>query len=114
MALQSVYSSTDCWWWVNSEFAQSLARQVTLLNLYINHRGKSRVLLNQLIDVSMEAILMIKRVLIDVTLKQNIFIIDSTKQIFSFMQQELIQRGVVVDNQLVIQDHMTSPEISQH
>jgi len=34
----------------------------------------------------MEALLMIKRVLVDVTLKQNIFIIDTSKQIFPFIQ----------------------------
>jgi hypothetical protein len=103
----------ECWWWVNSQFAQNLARQVSVLNCYIEERGQSRVLLSQIIDVSMESLLMIKRVLIDVTLKQNIFILDSSKQIFPFMQQELIQRGVVVENQLIIQDNVTSPDISQ-
>jgi hypothetical protein len=55
----------------------------------------------------MEAILMIKRVLSDVTLKQKIFIIDSSKQILPYVQQELIQRGRIVDNQLVIQDQQS-------
>jgi hypothetical protein len=43
-------------------------------------------MLSQLVDVSMESLLMIKRVLVDVTLKQNIFIIDCSKQIFPHMQ----------------------------
>ena len=75
------------------------------------------MLLHQMVDVCMQSLLMIKRVLIDVTLKQSIFIIDSSKQIFTFMQSELIQRGVFpamnsADNN--IQDGINSPDISQH
>ena len=47
---------------------------------------------------------MLKRVLADVSLKENIFIIDSTKQILSFVQQELLQRGRIVDNELVYEN----------
>lgn len=65
-------------------------------------------MLSQIIDVSMEALLMIKRVLVDVTLKQNIFIIDCSKQIFPFMQQEIIQRGSYQEK-----DHNLSPNNSQ-
>ena len=47
--------------------------------MYVSKRGKSRVLLHQLLEVGMESLLMIKRVLIDITLKQNTFIIDASK-----------------------------------
>ena len=56
-----------------------------MLNCYIGERGTSRLLLSQVVEVCMEALLMLKRVLVDVTLTQNIFIIDSSKQIFSFL-----------------------------
>lgn len=90
--------------WMDASFAQNLSKQVSVLSAYIEGQSpeKSRVLLNQLIDVSLESLLMLKRVLVDVTLKQNIFIIDSTKQILPFVQQELIERGKIVNNKLVI------------
>ena len=72
---------------MDAAFAQCLTQQVAVLSSYIESQSpeKSRVLLNQLIDVSLESILMVKRVLVDVTLKQNIFIIDSTKQILPYV-----------------------------
>ena len=72
---------------MDAAFAQCLTKQVVVLSSYIESQSpeKSRVLLNQLIDVSLESILMVKRVLVDVTLKQNIFIIDSTKQILPYV-----------------------------
>lgn len=56
-----------------------------MLNSYIEEQCGSRVLLQQLIDVAMEPLLMVKRVLTDVALKLNIFIIDSSVQIFPFI-----------------------------
>jgi hypothetical protein len=60
----------ECFW-TDSIFAQNLTKQVVVLNSYIEGQSQqqSRTLLNQIIDVNMEAILMIKRVLSDVTLK---------------------------------------------
>ena len=60
----------------------------------------------------MEALLMTKRVLIDVACRQNIFIIDSTKSIFPFIHQELLLRGMIVDNQFVFQDSKGSMNMS--
>lgn len=55
--------------WINATFAQQLTKQVVVLSSYIEGQGQSRVLLNQLIDVALDSLLMIKRVLTDVTLK---------------------------------------------
>ena len=70
-------SNGECYW-SDSTFAQNLTKQVVVLNSYLR-RQQSRVMLNQIIDTCLESLLMIKRVLSDVSLKENIFIIDSTK-----------------------------------
>jgi hypothetical protein len=45
---------------------------------------------------------MVKRIIVDVILRQRLFDIDYSNFILPLIQEELIKRGVVVDDKLVI------------
>ena len=59
---------------------------------------------------------MVKRLVVDVTLRQRIFDIDQSKPMLPLIQQELLKRGVVVDDRLVFcrpdEDSASSPIVN--
>ena len=90
--------------WIDPSFAQKLTKLIVILGAYLEGQSKlsARVLLNQVIDVVLEPLMMVKRLLADVVLRQKIFEHDPTRPIVAIVQQELIQKGLVVDDQLII------------
>ena len=63
---------------INAEFAKNLLSELGTLNTYLESQ-KSRIMLYQVIEVILESLLMIKKLLIDLALKTSIFVVDFSK-----------------------------------
>ena len=60
-------------------FAKALRDELSTLNAYLASQ-QSKIMLYQIIEVVLESLLMVKKCLIDLALKTNIFVADFTRQ----------------------------------
>ena len=79
---------------INAEFAKNLLSELGTLNTYLESQ-KSRIMLYQVIEVILESLLMIKKLLIDLALKTSIFVVDFSKNFLtsSITPESMLQGG---------------------
>lgn len=62
------------------EFADALSNEVITLSAYLQEH-KSRILINQFVEVCLEPLMMMKKALIEIALHSNILVLDFTKNL---------------------------------
>ena len=67
---------------INLQFAKNLRNELITLNAYLESQ-KSRIMLYQVIEITLESLLTIKKCLTDLAVRTNIFVIDFSKNVYA-------------------------------
>lgn len=78
--------------WIDPAFIQQLTNCLIVLDYYLRNR-KREVSLQSCLDVILEPILMLKRLIVDVTLRQRYLDYDQSVPITSLIQNSILQNG---------------------